>query len=159
MFQCITSQRSTKSLVPPLHKFTIQKLNLRKVQWELLGNYFHCTLGWLHPQASTASFRLIALWNRVKYQCYKEANIPPCYLKNATKNNIKFCNVLSQIDFIQYKFDHQKQYFIRESRSKHALNYRDISGIALKTFWLALLIFLLGWSLSRIPLRSVLISV
>ena len=41
----------------------------------------------------------------------------PVNSKNATKNNNLFCTVSSQIDFIQYKFDH---YFIRENRSKDA---------------------------------------
>ena len=34
----------------------------------------------------------------------------------------------SQIDFIQYKFDH---YFIRENRSKDALNHRELCEIAI----------------------------
>ena len=50
------------------------------------------------------------------------------------KRNKKFNFVLFQvIDFIQYKFDHLKQYFIREKRSKHALNHRELCEIAIQT--------------------------
>ena len=117
MFKSIIPYSSTKSLVLPLHKFTIQKLVLffpffgklkllsiavylltcqyfrrmekrfapeesriafcqlfivrvkkvcyeRKVERELLGSYFHCTLEWFHPYFPTTSFRLMTLWNK-----------------------------------------------------------------------------------------------
>ena len=68
----------------------------------------------------------------------------------------------SQIDFIQYKFKHYKQYFISENRSKDALNHHELSEIAIqgkKTFWQVLLVFFRGGTLSKIPLRPVLMSV
>ena len=154
MFKCIISHSSTKSSVPPLHKFTIQKLDLfffffgklnllniavylltfqyfgrmekkfvpqesriefcrlfivqvkkvcyeRKVQGELLGSYFHCTLDWLHQQAPTTTFRLMVLRNRAKCQCYKETNIPPCLLKTQQKITI-FNFVLCQVRLILF---------------------------------------------------------
>ena len=60
----------------------------RKVQGELLGCFFHCTLAWLQLYVPTTSFRLIALRDRVECQCYKETNIPLSQFKNATKNNM-----------------------------------------------------------------------
>ena len=39
----------------------------------------------------------------------------------------------SQTDFIQYKSEHYKQYFIRENRSKDALNHRELCEIAKQT--------------------------
>ena len=89
----------------------------RKVRGELLGCFFHCTLECLCPYVPTTSFRLMALRNKVECQCYNETNIPPCSFKNTRKFNF----MSSLIDFIQYKFDHWKQYFIRENRSLKTL--------------------------------------
>ena len=49
-----------------------------------------------------------------------------------SKHNIQFCTVSSQIDFIQYKFDHQKKYFISENRPKDALNHGELCEIAIQ---------------------------
>ena len=38
----------------------------------------------------------------------------------------------SQIDFIQYKFEHYKQYIISENRSKDALNHRELYEIKIQ---------------------------
>ena len=38
----------------------------------------------------------------------------------------------SQIDFIQYKFEHKKQYFICENCSKDALNHHQLYEIILR---------------------------
>ena len=56
-----------------------------KVQGELLGCFFHCTL---EPYIPTTSFKLMALRNRVECQCYNETTIPISQFKNASKNNI-----------------------------------------------------------------------
>ena len=67
----------------------------------------------------------------------------------------------SQTDFTQYKFDYSKQYFIHENCSKDALNHHKLSEMEIqmyKTFWQAMLVFFWGGTLSRIPLRPVLIS-
>ena len=62
------------------------------------------------------------------------------------------------IHFIQCKFDH---YFIHKNHSKDTLNQHKLCEIAKrkKTLWLALLIFFHGRTLSRIPLRPVLVSI
>ena len=39
----------------------------------------------------------------------------------------------SQIDFIQYKFEHYKQYFISANHSKNALNHHELCEIAIQT--------------------------
>ena len=45
MFQCIIYHSSTKCLVPPLHKFTIWKLDLFFfLFWETKFVYYHCVL-------------------------------------------------------------------------------------------------------------------
>ena len=49
----------------------------RTVRGKLLGWFFHSTLEWLRPYGPTASFRLMALQNRVECQCSNETNIPP----------------------------------------------------------------------------------
>ena len=50
--------------------------------------------------------RLMELHNKVECQgVTMKQTSHTVNLKNATKNNIIFCNVLSQIDFIQYKLD------------------------------------------------------
>ena len=36
------------------------------------------------------------------------------------------------IDFIQYKFDHLKQYFIHEKHSKDVLNHRKLCEIVIQ---------------------------
>ena len=48
------------------------------------------------------------------------------------KNNILFCTVSSQIDFIQYKFEHYKQYFIGENHSQDALNHHKLCEITIQ---------------------------
>ena len=111
----------------------------RKVQGELLGSYFHYTLEWLRPQVPTTSIRLMMLGDRVECQCYKHPY--PVNSKNTAKSNIMFNFVLSsQIDFIQYKFEHYKQYLISENHSKDTLNHRELCEIAIQckeTYWLA----------------------
>ena len=50
------------------------------------------------------------------------------------KRHKKFNFVLFQVtDFIQYNFDHLKQYFIREKRPKHTLNHRELCEIVMRT--------------------------
>ena len=45
IFKCIISHSSTKSLVPPLHKFTMWKLDLFfSLFWETKFTYQHCVL-------------------------------------------------------------------------------------------------------------------
>ena len=39
----------------------------------------------------------------------------------------------SQIDFIQYKFEHLKQYFIYQNRSTEVLDLRKLCEIAIRT--------------------------
>ena len=73
----------------------------------------------------------MALWNRVECQGYKETNTPPC--KNATKNNMILNFVLRQVRLILFNTNLiTKNYFIRENRSKHALNRRELCEIAIQ---------------------------
>ena len=59
---------------------------------------------------------------------------PTLLIQKRNKNCIIFNFVLFQvIDFIQYKFDYLKQYFMREKRSKDALNHRELCEIATQT--------------------------
>ena len=39
----------------------------------------------------------------------------------------------SQIDLIQYKFEHYRQYFIGENLSEDPLNHRELCEIAIQT--------------------------
>ena len=53
--------------------------------------------------------------------------------KMQQKITYSICTMSSQIDFIQYKFDHWKQYFIRENRSKDTSKHCELCEIAIQT--------------------------
>ena len=81
MFQCIIYHSSTKCLVPPLHKFTISKLDLFFfLFWETKFVYYHCVLADLSifredgkkfvPQESRIEFcQLSIVWvKKLRYE-------------------------------------------------------------------------------------------
>ena len=74
----------------------------RKVWGELLRCFLHCIQECLCPYVPNTSFRLMALQNKVECQCYNETNIPPCWFRNATKNNIMINYVLCQVRLILF---------------------------------------------------------
>ena len=84
-----------------LHFTSISLLELKsyamKVQGELPGCFFHCTMEWLQPYAPTTSFKLMALRNTVECQCYNETNIP---LSSKTQQKIIFNFVACQVRLI-----------------------------------------------------------
>ena len=70
------------------------------------------------PWVPTTSFRLMVLKNRVECSVTMKQTSNPVNSKTQQKITFSICTVSSQIDFIQYKFGHCKQYLICENHSK-----------------------------------------
>ena len=148
-----------------LHFTSISLLELKsyamKVQGELPGCFFHCTMEWLQPYAPTTSFKLMALRNTVECQCYNETNIP---LSSKTQQKITYLILYHVKSDWFYPIQiwtliailHTWEPSLRSFRSPRTLWNHDTN---IKTFWLALLVFFRSRTLSRILLRLVLISI
>ena len=101
----------------------------RKVQGELLGCFFHCTLKCLPPHVPTTSFPLMVLWSKVVsvLQWNKHPNS-----KTQQKITYLLLYCVKSDWFYSIQIWSLKKHFICENCSKDTLNCSKLCGIAMQ---------------------------
>ena len=141
IFKCIISHSSAKSLVPPLHKFTIRNLDLffpflGKNAVYLLTCLFRKDGKKIAPSESRIAFcRLFIV--RVKKVCYERkvrGELLGCFLHCTLECLRPYVPTTSfrlrtKVECL-IKSDH---HFIRENQFKDALSHREHCEIAIRT--------------------------